>query len=78
MSAMSDSFMSILGMKKAKACPDCGSPMMNGECPECGYGSEEDGMESESEGIETSALLELRDDLQRVVSKLGELIKNAD
>lgn len=81
MSAMADSFMSIFGMKRAKGCPDCESPLeFNGCCPECGYGEEEDGeeMESEEEGVDVGALLEIRDDLQRLMNKLADLIKDSD
>lgn len=77
MSAAADAFMSIFGMKRSKGCPDCGSPVeANGTCSECGYG--EDEMESESEGVETGTLLEIRDDLQRLVNKIADLIKNSD
>lgn len=77
MSAMADSFMNIFGLKRAKSCPDCGSPLEgDGSCSECGYGEQE--MESESEGVETGALLEIRDDLQRLANKIADLIKNSD
>jgi hypothetical protein len=48
--------------------------------PECGYGEEEDGeeMESEEEGVDVGALLEIRDDLQRLMNKLADLIKDSD
>jgi uncharacterized Zn finger protein (UPF0148 family) len=76
MSAAADSFMKIFGMKRAKSCPDCGSPVEpNGECPECGYGEEEEG---EEEGMDVGALLEIRDDLQRIANKIADLIKNGD
>ena len=63
-------------------CPDCGCDMKsNGTCPECGYG-EEDDMKSEGgeeddeeeEGVDTQALLDLKDDLQRVIEKINRLI----
>ena len=60
-----------------KTCPDCGSPMSGGECPECGYGAEEGDMEEE-EGIEMQQLLDIKDELQKVVEKINRLIVNSD
>jgi uncharacterized Zn finger protein (UPF0148 family) len=80
MSRMMLALTSMLGASK-KTCPDCGSTLMNdGSCPECGYGGEDDGeMEEEDEQAETQALLELKDDLQRVITKIDRLIvKNCD
>lgn len=62
---------------KGKSCPDCGSPTQNGECPECGYGSEDDGMEMD-EVMENRQMMEIRDDLQRIVAKLGQMIAEND
>lgn len=72
------SLTSMLGASK-KTCPDCGSTLMNdGSCPECGYGGEND-MEEEDEQMETQALLEIKDDLQRILTKIDRLIvKNCD
>jgi C4-type Zn-finger protein len=48
----------------------------NGTCSECGYGEEEE-YEGEEEGEDDGhmeRMIELRDDLQRVVDKLSKLI----
>ena len=59
---------------KSRSCPECDSPMeSNGCCPECGYGEEEYEEEGEDEG-HMERMVELRDDLQRVVDKLSKLI----
>ena len=63
---------------KSRSCPECGSPMeADGTCSECGYG-EEDDTEMEDDGEEEDGhnerMIELRDDLQRVVDKLSKLI----
>jgi hypothetical protein len=63
---------------KGRSCPECESPMeSDGTCSECGYG-EEDDMEMEDDGEEedmhNERMIELRDDLQRVVDKLSKLI----
>jgi hypothetical protein len=57
-------------------CPDCGCDMKsNGTCPECGYGEEEaDDMEEEEEGPDLQAIMDIRDDLQKLVEKLGRII----
>ena len=58
-------------------CPDCGCDMKsNGTCPECGYG-EEDDMEEEDDGegeMDMQVIMDIRDDLQRLVEKLGRII----
>ena len=62
---------------KERSCPECGSPMeADGTCSECGYGEEEeDECEEEGEdGGHMERMVELRDDLQRVVDKLSKLI----
>ena len=62
---------------KSRSCPECESPLeSDGCCSECGYG-EEDDMEMEDEGEgdgHMERMIELRDDLQRVVDKLSKLI----
>lgn len=66
-----------MGGKKGRSCPECDSPLeSDGCCSECGYGEEEDDMESEDEGEDDSneRMIEVRDDLQRVVDKLSKLI----
>ena len=64
---------------KSRSCPECDSPMeSDGTCSECGYGEEEDMMEEEDDGEEENGhmerMIEVRDDLQRVVDKLSKLI----
>lgn len=66
-----------MGGKKGKSCPECDSPLeSDGCCSECGYGEEEDDMESEDEGEDDSneRMIELRDDLQRIVDKLSKML----
>ena len=64
---------------KSRSCPECESPMeSDGTCSECGYG-EDDGMDMEDDGEgeddgHMERMIELRDDLQRVVDKLSKLI----
>lgn len=62
---------------KSRSCPECESPMeSDGTCSECGYGEEEE-YEGEEEGEDEGhmeRMIELRDDLQRVVDKLSKLI----
>lgn len=72
---------SPMGGKKRKSCPECESPLEeNGCCSECGYGEEEEGEyeeeggEEEGEDMHNERMIELRDDLQRVVDKLSKLI----
>ena len=58
-------------------CPDCGCDLKsNGSCPECGYGEDDGEMEDEGEdeGMDMQAIMDIRDDLQRVVEKLGRLL----
>lgn len=69
---------SLFGGGNSKSCPDCGSDMNGGECHECGYGSEEDDGMEESEGVETQDLLDIKDELQRVIEKVNRLIARPD
>lgn len=76
---LQDAFGTILGISK-KSCPDCGATLMSdGSCPDCGYGEEGDmeEMDSEEEGVEIDSLLEVRDELQRLIGKIDKLIKQA-
>lgn len=74
------SLLMILGgpaTDKGRSCPECDSPMEpNGCCPECGYGEEEyeEEGEDEEENGHMERMVEIRDDLQRVVDKLSKLI----
>lgn len=73
---------SPMGGKKGRSCPECESSLeSDGCCSECGYGEEEDDMgemedmgEEEGEDMHNERMIELRDDLQRVVDKLSKLI----
>ena len=70
---------SPMGSKKGKSCPECESPLeSDGCCSECGYGEEEGEYKEEGgeegEDMHNERMIELRDDLQRVVDKLSKLI----
>ena len=72
------SLLMILGAPsggKERSCPECESPLeSDGCCSECGYGEEEeDECEGEDDG-HMDRMIEIRDDLQRVVDKLSKLI----
>lgn len=76
MSKLTIAIGSLLGGGSKNYCPDCGCDLKsNGCCPECGYGEdeEEDDMEEE-EGPDLQTIMDIRDELQRVVEKLGRLI----
>jgi tRNA(Ile2) C34 agmatinyltransferase TiaS len=67
---------SLMGGGNKEYCPDCGCEMKsNGTCPDCGYG-EEDDMEEEGgeEEMDMQAIMDIRDDMQKLVEKLGRLI----
>ena len=77
MSKLTIAIGSLLGGGGKDYCPDCGCDMKsNGTCPECGYGEEEDEgeEEGEEEGMDVQAIMDIRDELQRLVEKLGRLI----
>lgn len=79
---LTDAFISMLGVSPSPKCPDCGAPM-NGEggCDECGYGMEGDEEEEddEEEGVSLQELLDVKDELQRVLEKINRMIvKSAD
>lgn len=76
MSKLTIALGSLIGGGGKDYCPDCGCDLKsNGCCPDCGYGEdeEEDDMEEE-EGPDLQAIMDIRDELQRVVEKLGRLI----
>jgi uncharacterized Zn finger protein (UPF0148 family) len=80
MSKLTIAIGSLLGGGGKDYCPDCGCEMKsNGTCPDCGYG-EEDDMEEEGgeEEMDMQALIDLKNDLQRVMEKLDRLIVNGD
>ena len=77
MSKLTIALGSLMGGGSKDYCPDCGCDLKsNGSCPDCGYGEEEedDGMEEEEEGPDLQAIMDIRDELQKVVEKLGRLI----
>ena len=73
---LTDALMLVIGAPKTRKCPECSSPMeSDGSCSECGYGeSEDDGEEGEMEGEGADRLMEIRDDLQRLVDKISKMI----
>ena len=75
MSKLTIALGSLMGGTGKEYCPDCGCDLKsNGSCPECGYGEEMDEEEKGDEGKHMQAMMDLRDDLQRIVEKLGRLI----
>lgn len=74
---LTDALMLIIGAPKggkSRSCPECDSPMeSDGTCSECGYG-EDEGEEYEDEEMSNDRLMEIRDDLQRVVDKISKLL----
>jgi len=78
MSKLTIALGSLMGGSR-EYCPDCGCDLKStGSCPDCGYGEEEDEDEGESEGMDMQALIDLKNDLQRVMEKLDRLIVNGD
>jgi hypothetical protein len=80
MSKLTIALGSLMGGGSKDYCPDCGCDMKsNGTCPECGYGeNEDDGEDDMHEGVEMQALVDIKNDLQRVMEKLDRLIVNGD
>jgi hypothetical protein len=79
MSKLTIALGSLMGGGSKDYCPDCGCDLKsNGCCPECGYGEEEDMDEGEEEGLDIQALVDLKNDLQRVMEKIDRLIVNGD
>jgi len=79
MSKLTIALGSLMGGGSKDYCPDCGCDMKsNGTCPECGYGEQDDTEESADEGIEMQALVDIKNDLQRVMEKIDRLIVNGD
>ena len=80
MSKLTIAIGSLLGGGGKNYCPDCGCDLKsNGSCPDCGYGEEEedDDMEEE-EGPDLQAIMDIKNDLQRVMEKIDRLIVNGD
>jgi predicted amidophosphoribosyltransferase len=81
MSKLTIALGSLFGGSGKSYCPDCGSDLKsNGCCSECGYGEDEGEMEDEGEeeGMDMQALIDLKNDLQRVMEKIDRLIVNGD
>ena len=76
MSKLTIALGSLFGNAGKSYCPDCGCDLKsNGSCPDCGYGEDEGEMENgEEEGMDMQAIMYIRDDLQKLVEKLGRLI----
>ena len=80
MSKLTIALGSLFGSGK-EYCPDCGCEMKSsGTCPDCGYGEDEGESEDEGEeeGMDMQALIDLKNDLQRVMEKIDRLIVNGD
>jgi hypothetical protein len=79
MSKLTIALGSLMGGGSKDYCPDCGCDLKsNGTCPDCGYGEEDDEDEGEEEGMDMQVLIDLKNDLQRVMEKLDRLIVNGD
>jgi hypothetical protein len=76
MSKLTIALGSLMGGTGKEYCPDCGCDLKsNGSCPDCGYGEEEDMEdEGEEEGMDMQALIDLKNDLQRVMERVDRLI----
>jgi uncharacterized Zn finger protein (UPF0148 family) len=80
MSKLTIALGSLMGGGSKDYCPDCGCDLKkNGTCPDCGYGEdeEEDDMEEE-EGPDLQSIMDIKNDLQRVMEKIDRLIVNGD
>ena len=81
MSKLTIALGSLMGAGK-EYCPDCGCDLRStGSCPDCGYGEEdmdEGKDEGKEEGMDIQALVDLKNDLQRVMEKIDRLIVNGD
>lgn len=79
MSKLTIALGSLLGGGGKEYCPDCGCDMKsNGTCPDCGYGEEEGEDEMEEEGPDLQAIMDIKNELQRVMEKIDRLIVNGD
>ena len=79
MSKLTIALGSLLGGGGKEYCPDCGCDMKsNGTCPDCGYGEEEGEDDMEEEGLDLQAIMDIKNDLQRVMEKIDRLIVNGD
>jgi hypothetical protein len=80
MSKLTIALGSLMGGGSKDYCPDCGCDLKsNGSCPDCGYGEEEEGDDmEEEEGPDLQAIMDIKNDLQRVMEKIDRLIVNGD
>jgi tRNA(Ile2) C34 agmatinyltransferase TiaS len=79
MSKLTIALGSLMGGGSKDYCPDCGCDMKsNGTCPDCGYGEEEEEDDMEEEGPDLQAIMDIKNDLQRVMEKIDRLIVNGD
>lgn len=76
MSKLTIALGSLMGGGSKDYCPDCGCDLKsNGSCPDCGYGEEDDTEEEGGEEeMDMQAIMDIRDDLQKLVEKLGRII----
>jgi uncharacterized Zn finger protein (UPF0148 family) len=80
MSKLTIALGSLMGGGSKDYCPDCGCDLKtNGTCPDCGYGEDEEGDDmEEEEGPNLQAIMDIKNDLQRVMEKIDRLIVNGD
>lgn len=79
MSKLTIALGSLMGGGSKDYCPDCGCDMKsNGACPDCGYGEEEEEDDMEEEGPDLQAIMDIKNELQRVMDKIDRLIVNGD
>lgn len=62
------------GAAKGRKCPDCGGEMQQGECCDCGYGSEDGDGEENDDSSETQTLLDAKKALQNAMELIDRLI----
>ncbi len=69
----------LMGGTGKQYCPDCGCDLKsNGCCPDCGYGEDEMESEDKEESMQAQTLLDIKNELQRVMEKIDRLIVNGD
>jgi tRNA(Ile2) C34 agmatinyltransferase TiaS len=79
MSKLTIALGSLMGGTGKQYCPDCGCDLKsNGCCPDCGYGEDEMESEDKEESMQAQTLLDIKNELQRVMEKIDRLIVNGD
>lgn len=79
MSKLTIALGSLLGGGGKQYCPDCGCDLKSsGECPDCGYGEEGEEEDDKEESMQAQTLLDIKNELQRVMEKVDRLIVNGD